>query len=179
MRNIKKGFILSLIFIVIGLTACAEEPESNNNNADNEKGTQYGGELIVDLASDPVSLDPHAANDGNSLYVMNAMYDTLVALDKDLNIEPALAESLEQIEDKVWEVKIREDVEFHDGSELNADVVKANLDRVLDPDIGSPLAFFFDMLESVEVKEDYRIYITIKYPFSALPLRSSHPGAHM
>jgi len=179
MRNIKKGFILSLIFIVIGLTACAEEPESNNNNADNEKGTEQGGDLTVDLASDPVSLDPHAANDGNSLYVMNAMYDTLVALDKDLEVQPALAESFEQIEDTVWEAKIREDVTFHDGSKLNAEVVKANLDRVLDPDIGSPVAFLFDMIESVDVEDDYTVHITTKYPFSALPLHLAHPGGHM
>lgn len=179
MRNIKIGFILSLLFIVIGLTACAEEPESNNNNADNQKGTEQGGDLMVDLASDPVSLDPHAANDGNSLYVMNAMYDTLVALDKELEVQPALAESFEQIEDTVWEAKIREDVTFHDGSKLDAEVVKANLDRVLDPDIGSPVAFLFDMIESVEVEDDYTVHITTKYPFSALPLHLAHPGGHM
>lgn len=180
MKKYQYSFLSLVIFVIVGLAACAQEPDSvDGHNETKEKEDQYGGELIVDLASDPVSLDPHAANDGNSLYVMNAMYDTLVALDKDLNIEPALAESLEQIEDKVWEVKIRKDVEFHDGSELNADVVKANLDRVLDPEIGSSLAFLFDMIESVEVKDDYRIYITTKYPFSALPLHLAHPGGHI
>src|SRR5699024_6560327 len=109
MRKMKIGFILSMLFIVMRITAYVEEPESNNNNADNEKGTEQGGDLTVDLASDPVSLDPHEANDGNSLYVMNAMYDTLVALDKELEVQPALAESFEQIEDTVWEAKIRED----------------------------------------------------------------------
>lgn len=160
------------------LSACAEEPETSGkiDGQDEERGDE---ELVVDLASDPVSLDPHAANDGNSLYVMNAMYDTLVALDTDLEIEPALAESFEQIEDTVWEAKIREDVIFHDGSELNAEVVKANLDRVLDPDIGSPLAFLFDMIESVDVVDDYTVEITTNAPFSALPLHLAHPGGHI
>lgn len=160
------------------LSACAEEPETSgkSDGQDEELGDE---ELVVDLASDPVSLDPHAANDGNSLYVMNAMYDTLVALDTDLEIEPALAESFEQIEDTVWEAKMREDVVFHDGSELNAEVVKANLDRVLDPDIGSPLAFLFDMIESVEVVDDYTVQITTNAPFSALPLHLAHPGGHI
>src|SRR5690625_7979616 len=147
MKKYKYSFLSLVIFVIVSLAACAQEPDSvDRHNETKEKEDQYGGELIVDLASDPVSLDPHAANDGNSLYVMNTMYDTLVALDKDLNIEPALAESIEQIEDKVWEVKIRKDVEFHDGSELNADVVKANLDRVLDPEIGSSLAYLFVMI---------------------------------
>jgi len=61
-------------------------------------------------------------------------------LDKNLQIQPALAESLEPIDDITWEANIRKDVVFHDDSTLDAHVVKANLDRVLDPDIGSPLA---------------------------------------
>lgn len=180
MKVFNKGLLLLFILFVLSLTACAQEPDStDNNNEDKGQESETGGELTVDLASDPVSLDPHAANDGNSLYVMNAMYDTLVALDKELNIQPALAESFEQIEDTVWEAKIREDVTFHDGSALNAEVVKANLDRVLDPDMGSPLAFLFDMIESVDVKDEYIVHIKTKYPFSALPLHLAHPGGHI
>lgn len=167
-----------MIGAVLIFSACAKEPNSSDN--DQQDSTKHqAGDLIVDLASDPVSLDPHAANDGNSLYVMNAMYDTLVALDKNLQIQPALAESLEPIDDMTWEAKIRKDVVFHDDSTLDAHVVKANLDRVLDPDIGSPLAFLFDMIESVEVIDEYTVHITTAYPFSALPLHLAHPGGHM
>lgn len=178
----KKHTIRMLMILVlwIGMTACAQESDTKESGNDDPDGTSSGsGDLVVDLASDPVSLDPHAANDGNSLYVMNAMYDTLVAWDTDLELQPALAESLEQIKDTVWEAKLREDVTFHDDSELNAEVVKANLDRVLDPAIGSPLAFLFDMIESVDVIDEYTVHITTKYPFSALPLHLAHPGGHM
>src|SRR5690625_75449 len=172
--------ILMVFILLIGMTGCAEEPDSKERDKKGaDKTASESGELVVDLASDPVSLDPHAANDGNSLYVMNAMYDTLVAWDTDLELQPALAESLEQIEDTIWEAKIREDVTFHDDSELNADVVKANLDRILDPAMGSPLAFLFDMIESVEVIDAYTVHITTEYPFSALPLHLAHPGGHM
>ncbi len=172
----QKWIVLFILLVVTSLVACAGDGEEDGAE---EKATSDGGDLVVDVASAPVSLDPHAANDGNSLYVMNAMYDTLVAWDTDLNLQPALAESLEQISDTVWEAKIREDVTFHDDTELNAEVVKANLDRVLDPDIGSPLAFLFDMIEEVEVTDEYTVEITTAYPFSALPLHLAHPGGHM
>lgn len=171
-----------LLFALLMLAACAEEPDTTNEEdtgGGEETETADGGNLVVNIASDPVSLDPHAANDGNSLYVMNAIYDTLVALDTNLELQPALAERFEQIEDTVWEAQIREGVTFHDGSELNAEVVKANLDRVLDPEIGSPLAFLFDMIESVEVTDAYTVEITTENPFSALPLHLAHPGGHM
>ncbi|MBY7144795.1 glutathione ABC transporter substrate-binding protein [Virgibacillus sp. NKC19-3] len=177
----RKYKVISMLFMALLIvTACAEEPDTTNEEGTNENETEAeGGDLVVDLASDPVSLDPHAANDGNSLYVMNAMYDTLVALDTDLELQPALAESFEQIEDTVWEAQIREGVTFHDGSELNAEVVKANLDRVMDPDIGSPLAFLYDMIDTVEVTDEYTVEITTAYPFSALPLHLAHPGGHI
>lgn len=105
MKN-KLSILLFWVLTVL-VVACADSSDTN--------GTAESGEekdLTVGLVSDPVSLDPHAANDGNSLYVMNAMYDTLVELNTDLEIQPALAESLEPIEDTVWEAKLREDVFF-------------------------------------------------------------------
>lgn len=184
-----------LLILLIGagsvlFTACAGGDNENNassnadsnNNGNNNAVHETEGEqqdLTVGLAGDPVSLDPHAANDGISLYVMNGIYDTLVELNTDLEIQPSLAESLEPIEETVWEAKLREDVVFHDGSEFNAEVVKANLDRVLDPEVGSPLSFLFNMIESVEVVDDYTVHITTEFPFSALPSHLAHPGGHM
>ncbi|WP_027964237.1 glutathione ABC transporter substrate-binding protein [Halalkalibacillus halophilus] len=160
--------ILFLAFIV----ACADDSDETSDQNQEE-------ELTVDLGSLPASLDPHAANDGNSLYVMTNIYDTLVQMNTDLEIEPGLAESLEPVEDTVWEAKIREGVTFHDHSELNAEVVKMNLDRVRDPEVGSSLAFLFDMIEEVEVVDEYTVHIHTAYPFSALPSHLAHPGGHI
>ncbi|WP_188206441.1 glutathione ABC transporter substrate-binding protein [Alkalibacillus aidingensis] len=166
MKKIMLGLLVVTLSIL--LTACADSEEVDDSK-----------ELDVDLGSLPTSLDPHAANDGNSLYVMTNIYDTLVQMNTDLEIEPGLAESLEPIEDTVWEAKIREGVTFHDGNELNAEVVKANLDRVLDPEVGSPLAFLFDMISDVEVVDEYTVHIHTDYPFSALPAHLAHPGGHI
>ncbi|AUJ25228.1 glutathione ABC transporter substrate-binding protein [Virgibacillus dokdonensis] len=170
-------FAFLTVIILFSLVACAggESGEEEGTSEQNESKKR----LTVNLSADPVSLDPHAANDGTSLYVMNAMYDTLVAMNKELEIEPALAESLEQVDELVWEAKLRKDVTFHDGSELNAEVVKANLDRVRDPDVGSPLAFLFDMIDSVSVVDDFTVHIETKFPFAALPSHLAHPGGHI
>lgn len=174
MVQLKKALLFILLISgLLVITACA------GDGADETENTEEQKDLTVGLASEPVSLDPHAANDDNSLYVMNAIYDTLVEQNTNLEIQPALAESLEQIEGTVWEAKLRKDVNFHDESAFNAEVVKANLDRVLDPDMGSPLAFLFDMIDSVDVIDEYTVHIHTKYPFSALPSHLAHPGGHM
>lgn len=178
MKDNRLKLFAMLLAVALFMAACSGNDDGEDGSGSDED-TQEQAQLTVGLAAEPVSLDPHAANDGNSLYVMNAMYDTLVEQNTDLEIQPALAESLEQIEDTVWEAKLRQDVTFHDGSEFNAEVVKANLDRLLDPDLGSPLQFLFDMIESVEVIDEYTVHITTAFPFSALPSHLAHPGGHM
>lgn len=179
-RKILIGFLAALMLIVAACSKGPSEEKPKTSDKEEEKGTETEeSELVIALASDATSLDPHGANDGNSLYIMSTMYDKLVYLDKDLNITPGLAESLEPISDTVWEAKIREGVLFHDGTELNAEVVKANLDRVRDPKMGSPLSFLFGMVEEVTVADEMTVHIETKYPFASLPAHLAHPAGHM
>ncbi|AOV07491.1 glutathione ABC transporter substrate-binding protein [Sporosarcina ureilytica] len=179
-KRILFGFLVSILAIM--MVACSNSSDENDNNSADEQSddnTSEASDLTIMLGSDPNSLDPHGANDGISLYVMSTMYDKLVYLDKDLTMTPGLAESLEQISDTVWEAKIREGVEFHDGSILDAEVVKANLDRVRDPEIASPLSFLYDMIEEVEVIDTYTVHIKTEFPFASLPAHLAHPGGSM
>lgn len=171
------AFISTLLFVMV---ACSKAPDEDKSK-DEEKGDASASksDLVVMLASDPTSLDPHAANDGNSLYIMSTMYDKLVYLDKDLQITPGLAESLEPISDTVWEAKIREGVKFHDGSELNAEVVKANFDRILDPEMAAPVSFLFTMVKEVNVLDPYTIQIVTEFPFASLPAHLAHPAGNI
>lgn len=173
----KKLYMLlfSMLFV---LAACADD--SDVEEAATEGETEETEETIeFSLLALPSSLDPHAANDGYSLYVMTNIYETLVKLNQDLELEPGLAESYDQIDDTTWEFKLREDVTFHDGSEFNAEVVKANLDRVRDEAVGSPLEFLFTEISDVEVIDDYTVHVTTEEPFAALPSHLAHPGGHM
>lgn len=173
-NDIYKPAFLMIIFSMI-LIACSSEPANDENGIEGEEEAT-GGDLQIGVMSDPVSLDPHGANENVSNTINATIYDRLVYMDQELTIQPALAESFEQIEDTVWEAKIREGVTFHDGEELNAEVVKANLDRVRDPDIASPVAFLFGMVVDVTVEDDYTVHIETEFPFSSLPAHLAHPG---
>lgn len=155
------------------------EVEENENSEEADAGSDEGEDLNLSFLALPSSLDPHAANDGYSLYVMINIYETLVHLNQDLELEPGLAESYEQIDDTTWEFVLREGIEFHDGEPFNAEAVKINLDRVLDEDVGSPLAFLFTEIDEVEVIDEYTVHITTHEPFAALPNHLAHPGGNM
>ncbi|GAA0335512.1 glutathione ABC transporter substrate-binding protein [Oceanobacillus sp. FSL W7-1281] len=187
MKLSKKSLLLLIFGLLLSvvLVACASEPdEGGNSDSDGDgEGTSEeaaeGGELIIANQSDPVSMDPAGSNDTPSSNVQANVFETLVTLDGDMELQPLLATEWEQVEDNVWEFTLRDDVTFHDGSEFNAEVVKANIDRILDPDVASPRLFLYEMVEEVEVVDDYTVRFVTEYPFAPFPAHIAHNGGGM
>ena len=61
---------------------------------------------------------------------VRTFFDPLVVLNDDLEVEPFLAESIEANEDSTeFTIKVREGINFTDGTPLNADAVMDNINR--------------------------------------------------
>lgn len=64
------------------------------------------------------------------------VFDSLVTYDSDKRaVVPSLAESWRMIDDKTIELKLRQGVKFHDGSEFDADDVVYTVNFVIDPKV--------------------------------------------
>lgn len=137
-------------------------------------GHAYAQELTIGFTSDAVSLDPHMTNDLYSAQVKKQIYDTLVIQNEELELEPGLAESWEQIDDTTWEFRLREGVAFHNGELLTASDVKFTLDRLRDPEIGAPAAFLVGFMESVEVVDELTVRINTEFPFAPILSHLAH-----
>lgn len=94
---------------------------------------QYGGTARVLLRSAPNSLDPaspqpEAFTAGN---VLGLLYETLITLDDNGKVQPALAVSWQVAYDhRHWYFQLRPGVKFDDGSPVTADTVAASLRQV-------------------------------------------------
>ncbi|PRO66316.1 glutathione ABC transporter substrate-binding protein [Alkalicoccus urumqiensis] len=180
----KRITVLSLLPL---LAACAAEPDNsgeteapqNNEENNNAEEAADPDALNVAMQADVNSLDPHFGNDHPSLNVKRTIFDTLVKTDENLDLSMSLAESFEQVEPEVWEIQLKEGIQFHDGNELTADVVKMNVDRMLNPDVASTMAFMFDMITDVEVVDNYTVRLTTEYPFAPLRQHFAHPAGQM
>ena len=83
--------------------------------------------------------------------VANA-YDPLVRYSaQDRVFEPKLATSWEQIDDKTIRFSLRPNVKFQSGAAFAADDVKFHIDRIKDPDVGSPANFWYAPVEEVKI----------------------------
>ena len=86
--------------------------------------------LRIGLAEDPDVLDPTLARTYVGRIVFASLCDKLFDIDDKLNIVPQLALSHETSEDgKTVTIKLRPGVKFHDGEAMDAEAVKASLER--------------------------------------------------
>jgi len=83
---------------------------------------------------------------------------------------PGLAASWTISEDgKVYTFNLRKDVKFHDGTPFNAEAVKFNIDRMLDPKTKSQkAAFLLGPYESSEVVDEFTFRLRLKQPYASL-----------
>ncbi|MEC1177934.1 glutathione ABC transporter substrate-binding protein [Metasolibacillus meyeri] len=189
MKKNKLWLLLLLSALLVVLAACGGSDDkgketggdtTNNDNNNDKQETVTGGHLILEVLSEAVELDPHGSNDVPSSNVQNNIYETLVVRNFDTGeIEPQLAESWEQIDDVTVQLKLRQDVKFHDGTPFNAEAVKINLDRLLDPAVASPRATNFEPIESVTVVDEYTVEIKTKTPYGPIMAVLTHSGGYM
>lgn len=86
---------------------------------------------------------------------------------------PALAAAPPEPNDDntVWDVELRTDVTFSDGSAFDAEDVVATYSAVLDPDTASEVAGSYSMIESVTALDDHNVRFTLNAPYYAMPAR--------
>jgi len=79
--------------------------------------------------SDPQGLDPHLHDEVATHWVLDNVYDSLVAFDPDMRVRPSLAVGWDNPDDLTWRFQLRPGVRFQDGRPLAAADVAASLER--------------------------------------------------
>ena len=124
--------------------------------------------LRIGLAEDPDVLDPTLARTYVGRIVFASLCDKLFDIDDKLNIVPQLALSHETSEDgKTVTIKLRQGVKFHDGEAMDAEAVKASLERHMTMQ-GSFRKPELAAVDKVEVADASTVRLLLKNPFSPL-----------
>ena len=128
-----------------------------------------GGILRISAPANPSSLDPATGGAGSDHAFLFTMYDTLAEWDfETLKPKPGLAEGWSFTDPTTFVLNIRPGVTFHDGTPLDAEAVKFNLERnKTDPksnikaDLGS--------MASAAVTGPMQVTLKLSAPDAALP----------
>jgi peptide/nickel transport system substrate-binding protein len=104
---------------------------SDRGDDSGESAGDVDGTFVFAASSDPASLDPAFAQDGETFRVSRQMFEGLVGTEPGTaDPAPLLAESWESSEDGMSHTfALKEGVTFHDGTPFNAEAVCVNFDR--------------------------------------------------
>ena len=99
-----------------------------------------------------------AETGGSSSYssslVIEQVYSGLIQYDENMNIQPDLAESWTVSPDGLtYDFKLRQGVKFHNGRAMTADDVLYSLNRVKDPNGGSPRSYLLENVKSIDAPD--------------------------
>lgn len=167
-----------LALIVLLLAACAPASGPGAGEADSSAAgdtaaapaagePKAGGTLTVALDGEIDTIDPHVSVTIVGFQVYTQIFEGLIQLNDTLDdVEPLLAESWEQPDDKTYIFKLRQGVKFHNGKDFTAEDVEFTFNRVMDEEFNSARRPDFLPVESLEVVDDYTVKFTMKEPFA-------------
>jgi glutathione transport system substrate-binding protein len=137
-------------------------------------------DLVIGMEANSPHLDPADTNDTLSQSVERMFYQGLIGFDKEMKMIPALAETWEaNAAATEFTFHLRKGVVFHDGTAFDAAAVKANIERVMNPDNKLSRRSLVSMVKTVEVIDPATVKIVLAEPFGAFLNNMAHPGTFM
>jgi peptide/nickel transport system substrate-binding protein len=122
-------------------------------------------DLTIGRSTEQNSLDPQFSDLGNDTATAENMFESMIAFDSRLRIQPQLAVSWKLIDPLTWEIKLRPGVTFHDGTPFTGDDVAFSLKRARDvPNSPGPLSSFVRPVKLTEVIDAHTLHIHTEQP---------------
>jgi peptide/nickel transport system substrate-binding protein len=164
---------LSVVLVgAIALAGCqAAAPEASGDPVAGGTLTYASGD------AEPTCLDPHVGGNYPQALLAGQFLESLVSRDASGEIIPWLAESWEVSEDGLaWDFTLRDAVTFTDGTPLDAEAVKVNVEHLKDPATQSSTGYLaLGKVASVEVVSEQVARFVLNAPDSALLESLSQP----
>ncbi|HEV2440071.1 MAG TPA: ABC transporter substrate-binding protein [bacterium] len=124
--------------------------------------------LTVGLDQEPPTLDPHASPSAVTFQIIPDVTENLLYQDVSGKLLPWLATDYKASPDgKAFTFTLRRDAKFTDGAPVNAEAVKWNFDRIVNPNFkaGGALAALSGYAGSTVV-DPYTIRVSFKEPYA-------------
>ena len=164
MKSIR--YYISICCFIFLFTSCSESEKQNRDHL----VFRYNENAAVN------SLDPAFSRIRPSIWVCNQLFNGLVQLDDELNIQPDIAKNWEiSPNGKTYTFTLRNDVYFHKNIVFGADSTRTvvasdfeySLNRLLDENIAAPGRWILQNVESFSAVNDSTFQIQLNKTFPA------------
>ena len=167
----KKCLLLLLSAIMLlSFVACGpkEKTDTQGNVGAQSTSSGYAAEVVISYSNDLDSADPYQSTSSQTAWYTNATFRTLVMNDYESGeLVGVLAESWEDVSNgtnTAWQLKLRQGVKFHDGSEFDADDVVFTWNYAKDAvNVVKPIASADNMVKEVKAIDSHTVRFDLNY----------------
>ena len=165
-KRIGVAAVAAAVIFFTGMNVIATDKKTETKKAEIVK--PYKENIVIASKADAKTLDPQRTIDTTSNKTIRLIFNGLLSLDKDLNVQPCLAESWEAVDDTNTVFHLKKGVKFHNGDTMTAEDVKFSIDRAR---VSNQTAYLYKPITEVTVIDEN----TVKLEFDQ-PVKSVTPG---
>ena len=177
MKNCAK-LIPTLILLLIVAAGCQEKdppptqsisaaPAASAEASSSPPAPVDGDALVSATIGEPSNFIPALANDSASTEITDKVYNGLLKIDKDLNIVPDLADSLEISDDGLtFTFHLRQNVRWHDGEPFTSRDALFTYELMIDPQTPTSYGESYKQVKSAEAPDDHTFIVRYDRPLA-------------
>ncbi|MDT4308555.1 ABC transporter substrate-binding protein [Klebsiella aerogenes] len=159
------------------------------------QGTELAAkqELVRNNGNEPASLDPHKVESDVEFNIINDLFEGLVSVSPQGEIQPRLALKWENKDNLIWTFHLRPGITWSDGSAITAQDIVWSWQRLVTPTTASPYASYPGNMHIVNARDisegkqppetlgvkaldDTTLQVTLNQPNAAFLAMLAHPS---
>ncbi len=129
--------------------------------------------LVIGFDDDLITLDPADFSHRQTEAMLRQVFEGVSTYTPDREIVMELAESIEEVDSTTYEIKVRQGVEFHDGSPLTAKDVAFSINRLIQDGAmagrTSQRRGLLGPTKEAVVVDDYTVHVKLANPWPLFP----------
>lgn len=166
-KRMRKLFSLLMAGVMAAsvLTGCGGSSSgtgTSSKSAEIKKTSSGKASITVGISADPEKLDPAFNYGAGTFFTLTQICEPLLKIDSDGTLKENLVESWKESKNGLkYTYKLRKDIKFSDGTKMTAEDAVFCLNRILDPNTGSSVAWLMASVKSVKQTGDYEFVVTL------------------
>ncbi len=151
-------------------TTAATSTPGASTSAATPAASERGGSLRVGLATQPSTFDSHFSSPGTDERYLRLVYDPLVFIQRDgsADFDRSVLESFELQDETTLVFRVRDGIQFTNGEVIDAEMVKWNLERQLDPENVAISTQLFSAIDTIEAVDDGTVQLNLSRPYAPI-----------